>query len=69
MEVYQACNGFIGSTIGSYVTREGEHGVVLQQVGSREVRVYPLAVLEKQPPTVIIAEESNVRELHHRRRR
>lgn len=33
-------DGFIGEVIGSYVTREGEKGVVLQQVGTLVVHVY-----------------------------
>jgi hypothetical protein len=33
-------DGFIGEVIGSYVTREGKSGVVLQQIGTRVVHVY-----------------------------
>lgn len=33
-------DGFVGNKIGSYVTREGKHGVVLQQIGSKVVHVY-----------------------------
>lgn len=33
-------DGFKGDVIGYYVTREGKHGVVLQQVGTRVVHVY-----------------------------
>jgi hypothetical protein len=33
-------DGFEGMVIGSYRTREGKKGVVLQQVGTRVVHVY-----------------------------
>ncbi|TPJ57427.1 MULTISPECIES: hypothetical protein [unclassified Mesorhizobium] len=33
-------DGFEGTAQGSYVTREGKHGVVLQQVGTKVVHVY-----------------------------
>lgn len=33
-------DGFSGTVIGSYTTREGKEGVVLQQVGTRVVHVY-----------------------------
>ena len=33
-------DGFEGNQIGSYVTREGKRGVVLQQIGTRVVHVY-----------------------------
>ena len=33
-------DGFAGSVIGHYVTREGRRGVVLQQDGTRVVHVY-----------------------------
>lgn len=33
-------DGFEGTVIGSYVTREGKRGVVLQQVGTKVVHVY-----------------------------
>lgn len=33
-------DGFIGTVQGSYVTREGKRGVVLQQVGTKVVHVY-----------------------------
>lgn len=33
-------DGFVGTRIGDYVTREGKRGVVLQQVGTRVVHVY-----------------------------
>lgn len=35
-----AHDGFEGEDIGSYVTREGKEGVVLQQIGTRVVHVY-----------------------------
>lgn len=35
-----AHDDFVGNPIGSYVTREGKRGVVLQQVGTRVVHVY-----------------------------
>jgi len=35
-------DGFVGTKIGEYVTREGEHGVVLQQIGTKVVHVYRL---------------------------
>jgi hypothetical protein len=38
--VLRARDGFIGSQIGTYVTREGVEGVVLQQVGTSVVHVY-----------------------------
>ena len=33
-------DGFEGTVIGNYVTREGKRGVVLQQTGTRVVHVY-----------------------------
>lgn len=33
-------DGFVGEVIGSYTTREGRRGVVLQQFGTRVVHVY-----------------------------
>lgn len=33
-------DGFVGTVIGYYTTREGKEGVVLQQVGTRVVHVY-----------------------------
>ena len=33
-------DGMVGERIGSYVTREGKRGVVLQQVGTKIVHVY-----------------------------
>lgn len=33
-------DGFVGTVIGSYVTREGKRGVVVQQDGTRVVHVY-----------------------------
>lgn len=33
-------DGFVGSMQGSYITREGKRGVVLQQIGTRVVHVY-----------------------------
>jgi len=33
-------DGFTGTVVGSYITREGKRGVVLQQVGTRVVHVY-----------------------------
>lgn len=33
-------DGFEGTEIGSYVTREGKEGVVLQQIGTKVVHVY-----------------------------
>lgn len=33
-------DGFVGTVIGYYETREGKRGVVLQQVGTRVVHVY-----------------------------
>jgi len=33
-------DGFTGNIIGSYVTREGKKGVVLQQIGTKVVHVY-----------------------------
>ncbi|MDQ0505958.1 gas vesicle protein [Xanthobacter agilis] len=46
--VYQiAHDGFEGEVIGSYRTREGKDGVVLQQVGTRVVHVYGCKWLQK----------------------
>jgi len=40
-KVYKNENdGFVGTVQGFYTTREGEHGVVLQQIGNRVVHVY-----------------------------
>lgn len=61
MDVFQARDGFVGSAIGVYLTREGEPGLVLQQVGSKVVHVYRATVLERRappPPAIIIAEET-----------
>ncbi len=33
-------DGFEGTLIGTYVTREGKTGFVLQQIGTRVVHVY-----------------------------
>lgn len=33
-------DGFVGTVIGHYETREGKRGVVLQQVGTKVVHVY-----------------------------
>jgi hypothetical protein len=33
-------DGFCGSVVGFYETREGKEGVVLQQIGTRVVHVY-----------------------------
>jgi len=39
--VYEiAHDGFRGTVIGSYTTRDGKEGVVLQQIGSKVVHVY-----------------------------
>lgn len=35
-------DGFEGTVIGTYTTREGKRGVVLQQVGTKVVHVYGL---------------------------
>jgi hypothetical protein len=56
MEVYQARDGFVGSVIGDYVTREGVAGKVLQQIGTRVVHVYRCTALERYSPAVIRVE-------------
>lgn len=33
-------DGFVGDVIGAYVTREGQCGFVLQQIGTKVVHVY-----------------------------
>jgi hypothetical protein len=33
-------DGFVGIEVGSYTTREGKDGVVLQQIGTKVVHVY-----------------------------
>jgi len=41
MKIYRIVrDGFEGVQIGSYVTLEGEEGVVLQQIGTKVVHVY-----------------------------
>lgn len=47
-------DGFEGTVIGSYVTREGKRGVVLQQVGTKVVHVYG----EKWFPTLPTSKEA-----------
>ncbi len=45
-------DGFEGTVIGTYTTREGKRGVVLQQIGTKVVHVYGekwLATLEPKP--------------------
>jgi hypothetical protein len=39
-KIYRARDGFLGTVIGSYITREGEMGVVLQQIGTRVCHIY-----------------------------
>lgn len=43
-----AHDGFAGTVIGYYVTREGRPGLVLQQHGTRVVHVYSLKWFEGQ---------------------
>jgi len=38
--LYQTRDGFIGTIIGRYTTREGVDGVVLQQIETQVVHVY-----------------------------
>lgn len=45
-----AHDGFSGDIIGHYVTREGKHGVVVQQDGTRVVHVYGEKWLAPAPP-------------------
>lgn len=35
-----AYDGFVGTVVGTYVTREGKVGVVVQQEGTKVVHVY-----------------------------
>lgn len=41
-------DGFEGDIIGSYITREGKEGVVVQQHGTKVVHVYGKNRLEKK---------------------
>lgn len=43
-------DGFEGTIIGHYVTREGKRGVVLQQVGTKVVHVYGEKWLDRAIP-------------------
>jgi hypothetical protein len=43
-------DGFVGTEQGSYVTREGKAGVVLQQVGTKVVHVYGRNRIEREQP-------------------
>lgn len=45
-----AHDGFAGDIIGSYLTREGKRGVVVQQDGTRVVHVYGEKWIEGQIP-------------------
>lgn len=40
-------DGFEGQEIGQYITREGIHGLVLQQIKTRVVHVYRVSSLIK----------------------
>ena len=44
--LYRAKDGFIGTIIGLYTTREGVEGVVLQQQGTTVVHVYRMTSVE-----------------------
>jgi hypothetical protein len=54
MQVYQARDGFVGSEVGSYTTREGADGVVLQQIGTGVVHIYRRSSVARKPATVIM---------------
>ena len=45
-------DGFVGDVIGSYVTREGKRGVVVQQAGTRVVHVYGENRVKPAPPPI-----------------
>jgi hypothetical protein len=50
-----AHDGFFGKIIGSYITKEGKEGVVMQQIGTRVVHVYGRKWLTiTEPPTAAI---------------
>ena len=45
-------DGFVGTVIGYYTTREGKPGVVLQQIGTKVVHVYGarwIRIVESEP--------------------
>ena|SRR6266566_495421 len=44
--ICKARDGFIGTPIGTYITREGQEGIVLQQVGTNVVHVYRSTSIE-----------------------
>ena len=45
-KLWRARDGFVGTMIGEYTTREGERGAVLQQLGTMVVHVYRLVSIE-----------------------
>jgi hypothetical protein len=44
--IWEARDGFVGNMIGTYSTREGEAGAVLQQIGTKVVHVYRLTSIQ-----------------------
>ena len=48
--VWRARDGFVGHGIGTYCTREGVNGIVLQQIGTRIVHVYRMTSVEHLEP-------------------
>jgi hypothetical protein len=52
--IYRARDGFLGTIIGRYTTREGVEGVVLQQLDTQVVHCYRATSVERHQDDAVM---------------